>query len=593
MKWFTNMKIAGKLVLAFVVVAALTAAVGIFGIYNLGVMNDLAETMYERELLGLDAIQDTNAQVLYAMRAEKNIILAATEDDRRHYIEQHRRNLARLEERFAASRDYFPTEEGQALMASIDQALRPWLDTTRQVVRIAEQEELAEARESAELSMGEARDYANSVDNLMDRAVALKEAMALEAADTTREVYASSFAAMVSIVVLAVLVGIALGLLIARIISRPLKQGVSFANALAKGDLTRVLEVKQTDEAGELASALNSTVEKLRSIVSDMKSGAEYVASGSEQMSSTAEQLSQGATEQAASAEEVSASMEEMQSSIRQNDDNSNATEKIAMESAENAERGGVAVAETVSAMKDIAGKIGIIEEIARNTNLLALNAAIEAARAGEQGKGFAVVASEVRKLAERSQKAAGEISELSAKSVGVAEQAGEMLKELVPSIRRTAELVQEISASSGEQRTGADQITKSITQLDQVIQQNASASEEMASMSEELTGQAQQLQATAAFFTVDATADTRLLTSSASSAAQVRAPANGKRAGKRNGNHHFAHGTATAAAPPASASAKAGQRASSFGITLAGVGETEYRAVGEADENDKEFVEF
>jgi methyl-accepting chemotaxis protein len=214
--------------------------------------------------------------------------------------------------------------------------------------------------------------------------------------------------------------------------------------------------------------------------------------------------MSQGASEQAAAAEEASASMEQMTSNIRQNADNALQTEKIAVKSAAAAQEGGQAVVETVAAMKDIAKKISIIEEIARQTNLLALNAAIEAARAGEHGKGFAVVASEVRKLAERSQKAAAEISGLSASSVDVAEKAGHLLGLMVPDIQKTAELVQEINASSREQDLGAEQINKAIQQLDQVIQQNASASEEMASTSEELSSQAEQLQNAVAFFLID-----------------------------------------------------------------------------------------
>ena len=203
--------------------------------------------------------------------------------------------------------------------------------------------------------------------------------------------------------------------------------------------------------------------------------------------------------------------MEQMAANIRQNADNAMQTEKIASKSAEDAKQGGEAVAKTVSAMKEIASKISIIEEIARQTNLLALNAAIEAARAGEHGKGFAVVAAEVRKLAERSQHAAAEISELSGSSVEVAEQAGKMLAEMVPDIQRTAELVQEISAASKEQDTGAEQVNQAIMQLDQVIQQNASASEEMASTSEELSSQAEQLQDTIAFFKVDTKAGSKV----------------------------------------------------------------------------------
>ncbi len=311
---------------------------------------------------------------------------------------------------------------------------------------------------------------------------------------------------------IALLIGILAALGLTTAITRPIKQGVSFAEAMAQGDFTQLLQIDQNDEVGTLAKSLNEMVEKLRTVVAEVQSAAENVASGSEELSSSAQSMSQGATEQAASVEEVSSSMEEMAANIKQNADNAQKTEKIALKAADDAKQGGEAVTQTVSAMKDIAEKISIIEEIARQTNLLALNAAIEAARAGEHGKGFAVVAAEVRKLAERSGAAAAEISELSSSSVEVAERAGEMLGLIVPDIQKNAELVQEIAASSNEQNAGASQINKAVQQLDTVVQQNASASEEMASTSEELSSQAEQLMSSISFFRVDSSGSRRAM---------------------------------------------------------------------------------
>ena len=284
--------------------------------------------------------------------------------------------------------------------------------------------------------------------------------------------------------------------------SRYLTSTAELAKAIAAGDLT--VDARRQSDADALGTALESMIERLRGVVGDALSASDNVSSGSQELSSSSEQLSQGATEQASAAEQASASMEEMAANIKQNADNAAQTEKIARQSSRDAEASGQAVSRAVSAMRTIAEKISIVQEIARQTDLLALNAAVEAARAGEHGKGFAVVASEVRKLAERSQAAAAEISALSGDTVQVATEAGEMLNRLVPDIQKTAELVSEISAACREQDIGASQINEAIQQLDKVIQQNAGASEEMSATSEELAAQAEELQASIAFFRIE-----------------------------------------------------------------------------------------
>ena len=323
------------------------------------------------------------------------------------------------------------------------------------------------------------------------------------AAGEMKRLMASTILLVLISAIIAIFIGVCMAILITRSITGAMQKGVVFAEQIAEGDLTAKLDIKQNDEIGKLAAALQNMLDRLTGIVEEINSSARQVAAGSEQLSSTSQQMSQGATEQASSVEEISSSMEEMTSNIKQNADNALQTEKIAQKSAQAAEAGGKDVEATVNAMKEIASKIGIIEEIARSTNMLALNASIEAARAGEYGKGFAVVASEVGKLAERSQKEAAEISKLSTESVNIAEQAGTTIIAMIPDIKRTAELVQEISAASNEQNSGAEQINTAIMQLDKVVQQNASASEESASMSEELASQAEQMQSSMEFFKI------------------------------------------------------------------------------------------
>ena len=360
----------------------------------------------------------------------------------------------------------------------------------------------------------------------------LEDKLTREAAEAAEKSYASARSLLLACAALAILVGLAAAILITRSLTRALggepEYAAEIARKVAAGELDLQIDVRKGDTSS-LLYAMRSMVEKLTQIIGEVRSGAAALSAAAAQVSGTSQSVSQGTSEQAASVEETTSSLEQMSSSITQNAENSRQTEQMATSGAKNAEESGKSVTETVAAMKDIADRISIIEEIAYQTNLLALNAAIEAARAGEHGKGFAVVATEVRKLAERSQKAAGEISTLASQSVKVAERSGHLLLELVPTIRKTADLVQEVAAASQEQSAGVAQINKAMGNVDQVTQRNASAAEELASTAEEMNAQAESLQQLMRFFQLgreDAQLGAARATSAAASAEPRRSSA-------------------------------------------------------------------
>jgi len=498
-----NMKIGTRLLLSFGLVLLLLIAVAGTGYWGVKEVEGTTDTMLQTEGRLAEYSSRARANILGMRRYEKDLLLNIADTKKTdEYFQKWTGEGAKVSERVTDMEKLSLHQDDKEKIQLIKENLNLYKVGFAKVASSIQ----AGSIRTAEEGNRAVSDYKNETHLMEDNAVKLAQEAnkAMHAAgeeiDTeTKQIVLT----LLTISLFAVLIGVALSLLVTRSIRRPLQVGVETANRLAAGDLTFEIGATSKDETGMLLAAMGSMLNKLREVVTEVKAATDNVAQGSQELSSGSEEMSQGASEQAAAAEEASSSMEQMTSNIRQNADNAIQTEKIAIKSAADAKEGGKAVQETVQAMKEIAGKINIIEEIARQTNLLALNAAIEAARAGEHGKGFAVVASEVRKLAERSQKAAAEISDLSSSSVDVAVKAGDLLAKMVPDIQKTAELVQEISASSKEQDTGAEQINKAIQQLDQVIQQNAGASEEMSSTAEELASQAEQLQSTIAFFNI------------------------------------------------------------------------------------------
>ena len=489
-----------KLASAFGFIILMLIVTAGYGVFSLSNLNDTLEQVIQGPATRLKLTQTLNAEQLQQLRQQKNLLLASNQADMRRYIESNDTARAAFDETLKMVQAR-ATEQGKVYW---DKLSGMTTEFRKQDDRIRALMLAGDSVGANQISSNEARVIINQIDALLEEVIKLEDSR-LQAADEQADVdYAQTRTIMIAVAASALLIAALAALWIAMSISKGLRNAVSAVQNVAEGDLTRFATISSKDEIGDLLGYVNTMIERLRGVVGDALSASDNVSSGSQELSASSEQLSQGATEQASSAEEASASMEEMASNIKQNADNAAQTEKIARQSSKDAELSGQAVNRAVGAMRTIAEKISIVQEIARQTDLLALNAAVEAARAGEHGKGFAVVASEVRKLAERSQAAAAEISALSGDTVQVATEAGEMLNKLVPDIQKTAELVSEISAACREQDIGASQINEAIQQLDKVTQQNAGASEEMSATSEELASQAEELQASIAFFRVD-----------------------------------------------------------------------------------------
>ncbi|GAK52730.1 methyl-accepting chemotaxis protein, putative [Candidatus Moduliflexus flocculans] len=454
-------------------------------------------------------VSDMNTMTSDFRIAENQHILSLVDAEMSHYEEVMQKLLAKIEEHRKAYEPLILSDEERKVYEEFTANLEAYLKENKKLLAMSR---LNQTEEAKTMIRGDSQKFYDELSNNLLQLVEINTKGADLASQDADKLYLTSRFLTITVIVIAMIAGLGLGLGITSGILNQLGADPSEVSGIAKevaeGNLAITFDSRGKAAKGLLASILNM-VDRLRDVVSDVQGAAENVSAGSETLSSGAEEMSQGAGEQAAAAEEASSSMEQMAANIRQNAENATQTEKIATKAANDAIKGGEAVAQTVTAMREIVRKITIIEEIARQTHTLSLNATIEAAKAQEYGKGFAVVAAEVRALASRSQDASSEINQMASQSIEIAERAGDMLSKLVPDIQKTAELVQEIGAASREQSSGTEQINRAIQQLDTVIQQNSSVSEEMAATSEELAGQAEQLQHAIAFFRIGETEPT------------------------------------------------------------------------------------
>jgi methyl-accepting chemotaxis protein len=494
-----SLSIGQRLILAFSLLICALVTIGWVGLEKMNVINDNLEQVVSKRWAKIKLTDEALGRVQSNLRLTLMIFLVEDRAEIDRLIaeqEENRREITALSAKIEDGLD----DKARSLMSHVKDTRAQWVSSFTRARSL-----MLEGKRTEAIAVVTNEMTQRLLENrrAWDAFVEYQSAQMTSAAEQGASTYSEARRFVSAVILVVALAAILIALLVTRSITQPILGVVGVAEKLAEGDLRQTIKVTAHDETGRLQSAFQQMYEKLANIIGEVRSGSNALSIAASQVSTTAQELSQGTSEQAASIEETTASLEEMSASISRNAESSRAMEQMAVQGSQDADESGRSVKETLEAMRIIAEKISVVEEIAYQTNLLALNAAIEAARAGDHGRGFAVVASEVRKLAERSQSAAQEISTLAGSSVKIAERSGKLLTELVPSIRRTSDLVQEVAASSREQSVGVEQINKAVMRFDQVTQRNAAAAEELASTAEELASQAEALQQLMEFFQI------------------------------------------------------------------------------------------